>query len=106
VLRRGAALHATCLADGLAVFLTTRTAERADVIALLELAVSRLGSVDRAAFGFDADTPAPPECVEAWRAGRFAPVHCEEYPEAFRATREAGPPARGSGSGPARRLEG
>ena len=32
---------------------------------------------------------APPECIDAWRAGHYAPVHCEEYPEAYKAVREA-----------------
>ena len=31
---------------------------------------------------------APPECVDAWRTGKFAPVHCEDYPEAYRAIRD------------------
>ena len=31
---------------------------------------------------------APPECIEAWRAGHYAPVHCEEYPEAYKAVRD------------------
>lgn len=32
---------------------------------------------------------APPECVAAWRSadGEFAPLHCEEYPDAYRAFR-------------------
>lgn len=92
------ALHVTCMVDGLAVFLTARTTERSDVIDLVRLTVSRIGSIDRAAFGFGPkpDRPgtsttmtqtlsAPPECVEAWRAGQFAPPHCEAYPEAYRA---------------------
>ena len=47
----------------------------------------------REAFGFGtaavwSEGPqAPPECVDAWRADRTAPVHCEEYPEAFDAVR-------------------
>ena len=87
------AVHVGCLVDGLGVFVTAATSDRADVIDLTRLAVSRLGAIDRAAFGFDAepeagdstgDTPsAPPECLEAWRAGRVAPPHCEEYPEAY-----------------------
>ena len=105
------ALHATCLVDGLAVSLTARTTERSDLIDLLKLVVSRIGSLDRKAFGFSSETEAPdaptsvphkptaptstppkptapPECVEAWRADRAAPVHCEEYPETYRAIRD------------------
>lgn len=80
VLGRRAGLHATCLVHGVAVFLTATTAERAELIDLLDLAVSRIGSIDRAAFGFGSTTEttasqtpgAPPECVEVWRAGQFA----------------------------------
>ena len=28
---------------------------------------------------------APPECITAWRAQVTAPVHCEEYPDAYQA---------------------
>lgn len=77
-------------------FLTATTAKPSGVIDLLHLAVSRIRSIDRAAFGFGptretttSRTPgAPPECVEAWRGGQVAPVHCEDYPEAHRATLE------------------
>ena len=33
---------------------------------------------------------APPECVDAWRTGEFAPPRCEEYPEAYEELRRAG----------------
>ena len=82
------ALHATCLVDGLAVFLTATTAKRAEVLGLLDSVVSRLGSINREAFGFGAIGQAPPECVEAWRARVTAPPHCEDYPEAYKAIRE------------------
>lgn len=73
-------MHATCLVDGVAVLLTARTSDR-NLIDLLNLAVSRLGSVDRVAFGFSSDPEAPtapPECVEARRIGEYAPIHCED----------------------------
>lgn len=73
-------MHATCLVDGLAVLLTARTSDR-NLIDLLNLAVLRLGSIDRAAFGFSSDPNAPsspPECVEARPIGEYAPIHCED----------------------------
>ena len=36
----------------------------------------------------DQKVDAPPECVAAWRGDSYAPVHCEEYPEAYKAIRE------------------
>jgi hypothetical protein len=80
----GAALFGTCAAGDMAVTATVRTADRPAVTALLDRAVSQVGSIDRAAFGIDAI--GPPECLEAWRAGTNAPVHCEEHPLAYRET--------------------
>lgn len=80
----GAALFGTCAAGDVAVTATARTGDRTAVTALLDRAVSRAGSIDRAAFGMDAI--GPPECLDAWRAGTSAPVHCEEHPLAYRET--------------------
>jgi len=93
VLGDGDALFASCLVDGLTVFLAAQSIDRPHQMGLLNLAVSRLGSIDRVAFGFASTTmsrkpSAPPECVEAWRSEEFAPLHCEDYSEAFRAFRE------------------
>jgi hypothetical protein len=82
VLGAGAAMHSTCAAGDVAVTLVARTGDRAAVPALLRSAVSRVGSIDRAALGVEAI--GPPECLEAWRAGTNAPVHCEEHPVAYR----------------------
>jgi hypothetical protein len=62
-------------------------------VAVVLLAGSCGGSADRESTPTTSTatspTPsAPPECVEAWRAGRYAPVHCEEYPDAYRAILE------------------
>lgn len=74
--RNGEALHATCLVDGLAVFFTTRSTERSDVTGLLRLAVPRLGSVDRAAFGFSPrqdEAHLDDDLARTWRA---TGMHC------------------------------
>jgi hypothetical protein len=94
--RRGRdALHVTCFVDGLAILLVVQTTDRAEVIRLLQLAGSRIGAVDRVALALPPGPPegsesttttrpsVPPECLEAWRTGEFAPRHCEEYGEEF-----------------------
>lgn len=82
VLGAGAAMHSSCAAGDVAVTVVARTADRSAVSSLLRTAVSRVGSIDRAALGVE--DIAPPECLQAWRAGTNAPVHCEEHPVAYR----------------------